>query len=157
MTEETLISGLQNQYLRFPSEHYENVRRFSMTGQQSERVKNRDNIPFDRYVDIWWLAMCIGVREGRRTKLNKGNWHQFALAGEILPSNPWRIFQLKLLAVGVTGNTEVLSKPGKLISMANEYAATGLPILLNALLGSKVPIWAITDFMLARINRSSVT
>ncbi len=153
MTEETLISGLQNQYLRFPLKHYENVRNFTMT-KHSERAKNRDNIPFDRYVDIWWLAMCIGVQEGRRTTFEKSNWHQFGLAGELLPSNPWRIFQLKLLAVGITGNTEVLLKPGQLISIANEYAATGFPILIDVLLGSKVPIWAMTDFITARINRS---
>lgn len=148
---EALISGLQNQNLRIPSEHYENVRRFTMTGQ-SEGKKNKDNIPFDRYVDIWWLAMCIGIQEGRRTKLEANKWHQFVRAGEVLPSNPWRIFQLQLLAVGVTGSTDILSKPGELISMANEFAATGLPILLNEALGTQVPIWAMTDFVSNRLK-----
>ena len=151
MTMEALISGLQNQNLRIPSEHYENVRRFTMTGQ-SEGKKNKDNIPFDRYVDIWWLAMCIGIQEGRRTKLEANKWHQFVRAGEVLPSNPWRIFQLQLLAVGVTGSTDILSKPGELISMANEFAATGLPILLNEALGTQVPIWAMTDFVSNRLK-----
>lgn len=27
----------------------------------------RDNKPFSRQVDAWWVAMCIGVRMGRRT------------------------------------------------------------------------------------------
>ncbi len=151
MTMEALISGLQNQDLRIPSDHYENVRHFTMTGQ-SKRNKNRDNIPFDRYVDIWWLAMCIGIQEGRRTKLEANKWHQFVRAGEVLPSNLWRIFQLQLLAVGVTGSTDILSKPGELVAMANEFAATGLPILLNEALGSKVPIWAMTDFVSNRLN-----
>ena len=153
MTMEALISGLQNQNLRIPSDHYDNVRRFTMTGQ-SEGKKNRDNIPFDRYVDIWWLAMCIGIQEGRRTTLETSKWHQFVRAGEVLPSNPWRIFQLQLLAVGVTGSTDILSKPGELISMANEYAATGLPILLNETLGSQVPIWSMTDFVSNRLKDS---
>ena len=151
MTIEALISGLQNQNLRIPSDHYENVRRFTMTGQ-SDGNKNRDNIPFDRYVDIWWLAMCIGIQEGKRTPLETSKWHTFVRAGEVLPSNPWRIFQLQLLAVGVTGSTEILSKPGELISMANEFAATGLPILLSEVLGSQVPIWAMTDFVSNRLN-----
>ena len=152
MTMEALISGLQNQHLRIPLDHYENIRRFTMTGQ-TESGRNRDNIPFDRYVDIWWLAMCIGVQEGRRTSLEPNKWHQFVRAGEVLPSNPWRIFQLQLLAVGVIGNADILSKPSELISMANEFAATGLPILLNqVLLGSQVPIWAITDFMSNRLK-----
>ena len=153
MTVEALISGLQNQNLRIPAEHYENVRRFTMT-RQVEKNKNRDNIPFDRYVDVWWLAMCIGVQEGRRTTLESSKWHQFVRAGEVLPSNPWRIFQLQLLAIGITGGTEILSKPGELISMANEFAATGLPILLNEALGSEVPIWAMTDFLKSRAEKS---
>jgi len=151
MTMEALISGLQNQNLRIPVDHYENVRRFTMT-KQTEGKKNRDNIPFGRYVDIWWLALCIGIQEGRRTELEASKWHQFVRAGEVLPSNPWRIFQLQLLAVGVTGSTDILSKPGELISMANEYAATGLPILLNEALGSHVPIWAMTDFVSSRLK-----
>ena len=144
MTMEALISGLQNQNLRVPSEHYENVRRFTMTG--SESGKNRDDIPFDRYVDIWWNAMCVGVQEGRRTQVEPQNWHSFVRAGEVLPSNPWRLFQLQLMAIGETGSTDILTKPGELIGIANEYAATGLPLILNKVLGSEVPIWAMTKF-----------
>ncbi|QDV48456.1 hypothetical protein Enr17x_04680 [Gimesia fumaroli] len=151
MTLEALISGLQNQHLRIPVDNYENVRRFTMTGQ-TESGRNRDNIPFERYVDIWWLALCIGIQEGRRTELKTDKWHQFVRAGEVLPSNPWRIFQLQLLAVGLTGGADILSKPGELIAMANEYAATGLPILLNEALGSQVPIWAMTDFVSNRLK-----
>ena len=55
------------------------------------------------------------------------------------------------MAVGKTGSTEILSKPGELIGMANEYAATGLPLLLNEVLGSQVPIWAMTSFFEKRV------
>ena len=150
MTMEALISGLQNQGLRIPIEHLENVRRFTMTGQ-TERGKNRDDIPFERYVDIWWLALCLGIKEDRRTRIEPNRWHQFVRAGEVLPSTPWRLFQLQLMAVGKTGSTEILSKPGELIGMANEYAATGLPLLLNEVLGSQVPIWAMTSFFEKRV------
>lgn len=149
MTMEKLISGLQNQNLRVPTEHYENVRRFTMTRTESGR--NRDDIPFARYVDIWWNAMCVGVQEGRRTRVEPQNWHTFARAGEVLPSNPWRLFQLQLMTIGVTGSTDILTKPSELIGMANEYAATGLPIILNEVLGSEVPIWAMTSFTESRL------
>ena len=149
MTMEALISGLQNQYLRVPTEHLENVRRFTMT--KSESGKNRDDIPFDRYVDIWWNAMCVGVQEGIRTQVDSQNWHNFVRAGEVLPSNPWRLFQLQLMAIGVTGTTDILMKPGELIGIANEYAATGLPLVLNEVLGSEVPIWAMTKFAESRL------
>ena len=36
--------------------------------------------------------------------------------------------------------------------MANEYAATGLPMLLNEVLGSEVPIWAMTKFVETRLD-----
>ena len=150
MTMEALISGLQNQDLRIPIEQLENVRRFTMTGTESG--KNRDDIPFERYVDVWWNALCIGIQEGRRTKVDLKNWHNFARAGEVLPSNMWRVFQLQMMALGETGSTNILSKPGELIGMANEYAATGLPILLNTVLGSEVPIWAMTKFVETRLR-----
>ena len=152
MSEESFISGLQNQYLRLPMKDFENVRRFTMTGQSENNKQNRDNIPFDRYVDIWWLAMCIGILEGKRKKLDKNQWHQFIRAGEVLPSNPWRVFQLKLLAVGITEDTDILFKPGQLISMANEYAATGFPVIIEEMIGQSIPIWAISDFLLTRIK-----
>ena len=149
MTIEALISGLQNQNLRVPKIHYENVRRFTMTG--SESGKNRDEVPFDRYVDVWWNALCIGVQEGRRTQVDPQDWHTFVRAGEVLPTNPWRLFHLQLLAVGETGSTDILTKPGELIGIANEFAATGLPLILNEVLGSEVPIWAVTKFMESRV------
>lgn len=150
MSTESLIAGIQNQDLRFPEDQYENVRRFTMT-KQSESDRNRDNIPFERYVDIWWIAMCIGVQEGHRTKLESKKWHTFIRAGEVLPSNPWRLFQLQLLAVGQSGNTDILSKPGEIIAMANEYAATGLPVLLGKVVGSQAPIWDMTRFLEQRV------
>ena len=154
MTVDEFISGLQNQYLRFPLKHLENVRRFTMTGQsdQSPNSKNRDDIPFARIVDVWWIALCIGIQEGNRTKVDSKEWHQFIRAGEVLPSNPWRVFQLQIMAIGETGNTDILSKPGEIVAMANEYAATGLPLLLSPAVGSEVPIWAITNFVESRIN-----
>ena len=145
------LAGLQNQGLRIPLSHYEDVKRLTMTGQ-SERGKNRDDIPFERYVDIWWLALCIGIQEGRRTAVGADGWHQFVRAGEVLPSNPERLFQLQLMGVGETGNTDILTKPSEIITMANEYAATGLPLLINEALGTHVPIWAVTSFVEKRIE-----
>ena len=153
MSIDALIAGIQNQDLRFPEEQYENVRRFTMT-KQSEGDRNRDNIPFQRYVDIWWVALCIGIQEGRRTKMEPKKWHTFIRAGEVLPSNPWRLCQLQLLAVGESGSTDILTKPGELIAMANEYAATGLPILLEEVVGSQAPIWAMTRFLEQKVVES---
>ena len=72
MSTEKLLAGIQNQNVRFPEEYYERVTRFTMT-KQSGADRNRDNIPFERYVDIWWAALCIGIQEGRRTKVEGKN------------------------------------------------------------------------------------
>jgi len=154
MTIDTLLAGIQNQDLRIPAEHYDAVRRFSMTRRGDEGPKDPDHSPFNRYVDVWWAALCVGVQEGKREQLNASKWHTFVRAGEVLPSNPWRIFQLQMLAIGVTGNTEILSRPGELITLANEYAAGGLPLLLERMSGHEIPIWTMTDFLRERILES---
>ncbi len=144
------LAGLQNQDLRIPYIHYDYVRQFTMRGQSADRGINRDNVPFNRYFDLWWLALCIGVQEGRRTQPPK--WHTFVRAGEVLPSTPWRILQLQLMAVGVTGNTDILSNPGGLIALANEYAATGMPLVLDVMIGQQIPIWSMTQFVEDRLH-----
>ncbi len=154
MTREEFISGLQNQDLKVPKKYLESVQQFTMTKQQiGNREKNRDNIPFMRYVDIWWLALCIGVQDGKKSVLASNKWHIFARAGEVLPSTPWRISHLQLIAIGESDDTNILTKPGAVITMANEYAATGLPLLIDNLstLGG-TPIWVITQFIENRIT-----
>lgn len=147
-----IVSSIQNQDLKIPKINLEAVRQFSMTRRQDEGEKNRDTSPFNRYVDIWWAAMCIGIQESKRTSLKPDAWHVFIRAGEVLPSNPWRMFQLQLLGVGITGSTEILSRPAELINLANEYAATGLPILLDQMIGQNIPIWKVTSLFENRIK-----
>ena len=121
-----------------------------MTRTGDKGPKDPDQRPFNRYVDLWWTALCIGAQEGKRTTPTE--WHIFVRAGEVLPSNPWRIFQLQLLGLGFTGSTEILRRPGQLITLANELAATGLPLLIEEMVGKGIPIWAVTDFLKNRAN-----
>lgn len=154
MTTQAFVSGIQNQDLKIPKDRQAHVQRYAMT-KQTWSGRSRDDMPFIRHVDIWWLALCIGVQEERRTKLKAEKWHTFIRAGEVLPSNPWRIFQLQLLAVGITKGTEILSKPGEIISMANEYAATGLPIVLHEIQDPhRIPIWIMSDFVSKRLKNA---
>ena len=139
------VADIQNQDLRIPLSEYEAVRRFTMTRTSDEGPKDPDQSPFNRYVDLWWAALCIGAQENKRTPA--AEWHTFVRAGEVLPSNPWRIFQLQLLGIGFTGSTEILRRPRELITLANELAATGLPLLIEVMVGQSIPIWAITDFL----------
>ena len=150
MSIDTFLAGLQNQDLRIPLSEYNAVRQFTMTRAGDEGTKDPDQSPFNHYVDLWWVGLCVGAQENRRTKASK--WHTFVRAGEVLPSNPWRIFQLQLLALGFTGSTDILQRPGDVITLANELAATGLPLLIEEMVGQNIPIWKVTDYLKSRVS-----
>jgi len=130
--------------LRIPERDWEAVRRFTMTFRPEDGAdpKNIDQSPFSRYVDLWWAALIIGVREGRRSK--PPEWHPFTPA-VVFNQDPWRIRQLELLALAEAGNVDVLDDPGQVISIANEYAATGIEMLIDLMTGQTEPIWAVTS------------
>jgi hypothetical protein len=129
--------------LRIPKREWEAVRRFTATFRREDGAElDIDRSPFDRYVDLWWAALIIGVREGRRSK--PAEWHPITTA-VVFNQDPWRIRQLELLALAEAGNTDVLDDPGQIISMANEYAATGIEILIDQMTGQTEPIWAVTS------------
>ena len=132
-----------NLQLRIPEHEWEAVRRFTTTFRPEDGSDpNIDQSPFNRYVDLWWAALIVGVREGRRSKPLE--WHDFTPA-VVFNQDPWRIRQLELLALAEAGNTDVLDDPGQVISMANEYAATGIGILIDQMTGQTEPIWAVTS------------
>jgi hypothetical protein len=119
------------------------------TATQQAQV-DPDRVPFRRYVDLWWAGLCIGVVEGHRVDgLKADDWHRFA-DGSVLSSDPWRIVHLQLLAVALTGNVDILDEPGDVIQMANEYAATGLPLLLDEMNRSPEPIMVASEYLRQR-------
>lgn len=98
--------------------------------------------PFPRMVDAWWFAMCIGVREGQRTKLPE---RQVKFNdGNILATDPWRITQLELLTLSELG-IAALETPRATITMATEYAHTGFTWLLETVLGTAEPNLALLN------------
>lgn len=132
-----------NLQLRIPEHEWDAVRRFTTTFRPEDGSEpNIDQSPFNRYVDLWWAALIVGVREGRRSQ--PAEWHDFTPA-VVFNQDPWRIRQLELLALAETGGTDVLDDPGQIILMANEYAATGIGILINQMTGQTEPIWAVTS------------
>ena len=66
---------------------------------------------------------CLAARD--RTKFNDGG---------ILASDPWRITHLELLALA-DGGEDALMSPSGVVTMASEYAHTGLVWIADALLG----------------------
>ena len=133
-----------NIQLKIPEHEWEAVRRFTTTFRSEDGQKpDIDRSPFDRYVDLWWAALCLGVREAKRT--TPPRWHDF-ITGSVLNQDPWRIRHLELIALAEEGPT-VLEDPGKVISIANEYACTGIGKLIDAMTGQYEPIWTLTSLL----------
>ena len=136
------FNPFQAQELRFPTEYRELVEQYTQTrGSGANRSPSRS--PFPRMVDIWWLAVCVGANRGKREALPREKMHKF-IEGSILASDPWRVEQLCLLALGFTGSVEILRQPGEIVQLANDLAGAGLPTVLEWLQSGKTePIWNI--------------
>ena len=142
-------AGIANPYvnldLKIAMEQYEDFQKYTSTFKaEGGKPKDVDRSPFNRYVDFWWAAIGVGVCEGRTTAIAKP--HTFG-TGVVLNQDPWRITHLELLAIAHTRSTDVLKRPGEVIEMANGYAATGIPLLVEKLLPKLDPIWDLSNHL----------
>lgn len=138
-----VVNPFQTLPLYVPKNEWDAVRRFTTTFRPEDGSEPEiDKSPFRRYVDLWWAGMCVGVLEGRRTEPDE--WHRFN-DGVVLTNDPWRIFQLEMLAIAIEG-PDALKTPANIIKMANEYAAAGIPKLIQVMTGTVEPIWAVSRY-----------
>jgi len=84
-------------------------------------------------VDMWFLALCIAVKEGLKPEpLVKGKTYK-AIEGVVFGSDSWRSNALMLLAIAHTGDIQVTNQPHEMMRIANAYALVGLPRLIEIL------------------------
>lgn len=134
-----------NLELKIPGRYAEDVEKYTSRFRPEDgSAKDIDRSPFDLYVDFWWAAIGVGVSEGRVSVPD--DLKKF-VTGVVLNQTPWRITHLELLAIAHMGSTDVLGKPGDVIEIANGYAATGVPILVEILLKKSEPIWDISNHL----------
>lgn len=144
-----MAGGVANPYvnldLKIPKQYLEDFQKYTSTFKSEEgSSKDIDRSPFNRYVDFWWAAVGVGVCEGRPSSIDRP--HTF-VTGVVLSQDPCRITHLELLAIAHTGSTDVLGRPGEIIEIANGYAATGIPLLLDKLLPKLEPIWDLSNYL----------
>ncbi len=123
------------QDLYVPREWHDSYQRYAI--QARAEVRDFDATPFPRMIDMWWAALCIGVREGQRSPL--GDKPTKFADGAILSSDPWRVPHLGLIAAAEEG-VGVLERPSEVIKIACEYAATGSGWLVGVMAGHARPM-----------------
>lgn len=105
-----------------------------------------DESPFPRMVDLWFLSVCVAARLGLEPADIRKYDTRKIIDGSIFSSDPWRIHVLMLIAIGKTGDVNIVSKPGDIIKLANDLAVAGLPKVIEMLKdGEDVPIWNLSE------------
>ena len=105
---------------------------YCLTRTEGTRNAPEDS-PFPRMVDMWFMAVCIAVKEGLSPEFKmKGKTYK-AIEGVVFGSDSWRSNALMLLAISHTGSVEVTGNPHEMMRIANAYALVGLPRLISIL------------------------
>lgn len=118
--------------IHLPKKYQEYFHTYCLTridGSRNDPVHS----PFPRMVDMWFLALCIAVKERLTPNFdNKGESYK-AIEGSIFGSDNWRSNALLLLAIAHEGNVEIMDRPHDMMRIANAYALAGLPYLISIL------------------------
>lgn len=105
-----------------------------------------DQSPFPRMVDLWFLSVCVAARLGLEPADTTKYETRKIIDGSIFGSEPWRVHTLMLIAIGNTGNVQIVSEPRKMMALANGLAVAGLPKVIEMLKdGDAEPIWNLSD------------
>ena len=115
-----------------PEKFKEYFHAYCLTRTEGSR-NNPEDSPFPRMVDMWFLALCIAVKDDLKPEsIGPGNTYK-AIEGVVFGSDSWRSNALMLLAIAHTGDVEITDKPHEMMKIANGYALAGLPRLIGIL------------------------
>src|SRR5690242_2656062 len=105
-----------------------------------------DHSPFPRMVDLWFLSLCVAARLDLAPADTAKLETRKIIDGSIFGSDPWRVHTLMLIAVGKTGDVQIVSEPRRMMALASGLAVAGLPKVLDMLReGEAEPIWNLSD------------
>ncbi|TAK44082.1 MAG: hypothetical protein EPO27_13385 [Betaproteobacteria bacterium] len=128
--------------IHVPVEFHEAVSRYSQTGGNAVI----DQSPFPRMVDFWFLAVCVAARLDLEPDDISRYETRKIIDGSIFGSDPWRVHTLMLIAIGKTGDVQIVSEPRKMMALASGLAVAGLPKVIEMLKeGDAEPIWNLSD------------
>jgi len=137
---------LQNKNLLFPKKYKDKVEGFCSTKPSGGKSEGPLFNPFKRQVDLWFLALSLGVKSGKRTKPR--NSYRF-IEGSVLANSSYVIEIIELVAISETKDPYIIGDAQQLADIANEYAATGMDILFTALnyRNNQEPFWNLVEYL----------
>lgn len=125
--------------IEMPKAYQEQIRNFVSTGSQNQ---SRENSPFDRQIDFWFMALCLAFNKGLTPMKEKNTYN--AITAEILNRNPHRIAQMQMIALAETEDPNILLDPKRMLDLCVGLANAGIPMLLKTLSETEAtPLWNI--------------
>ncbi len=143
-----------NAELRIPDEFKNEMEMYTRTRPAGGERPDPQDAPLPRQVDMWFLAVCLGAAKGQRVVVPANKSHKFNTAS-IFDNDESRVELLELLAIAVEEDPYVIKDPRRVIEVANELAAGGLPLLVDMLReGQGTAIDHITQNLLDRLREA---
>jgi hypothetical protein len=136
--------------INVPVELHEAFTRYCQTGGNT----TLDQSPFPRMVDLWFFAVSVAARLGLEPPDMSKYETVKIIEGSIFGSDPWRVHTLMLIAIGKTGDVQIVGEPRKIMALANGLAVAGLPKVIDMLKeGDGEPIWNLSDSIDALLRK----
>ena len=105
---------------------------------------NTEQSPFRTYKDVFMFAACLGYRRGDRRQLPAGKKH--TIRREVFTEGDFTL--LKAIAIAASGDVDVLLHLGDILTIAEEYAHTGIHDLKAHLLDQRGrPLWNLVELI----------
>jgi hypothetical protein len=139
--------------IHVPVEFHEAFSRYSQTGGNAVI----DDSPFPRMIDLWFTAVCVAARLGLKPADTGKQETRKIIDGAIFGSDPWRVHTLMLIAIGTTGDVQIVSEPRRMMAVASGLAVSGLPKVIEMLSeGESTPIWNLSDALDGMLRKKTV-
>jgi len=115
-----------------PEKYQDYFHTYCLTRTEGSR-NNPEDSPFPRMVDMWFIALCLAVKEKIKPDFDHKGPTYKAINGDVFGSDLWRSNALMLLAIAHTDDVQITDKPHEMMRVANAYAIAGLPRLIAIL------------------------
>ena len=114
--------------ITMPSNYQDSIKNYVSTGTKSQ---SRENAPFNRQIDFWYMALCLAFNKGLTPIKEKNTYN--AITAEILSRNSFRPIQMQMIALSTTNDEQILNKPKEMLDICMNLANAGIPLLLSIL------------------------